>query len=201
MKVKDIKLPQKFVEEYHRDIAMRVFGSLAIINLFIFIATRIDFSDAKYPTTAVVFVILCGVALAAIIFKLHNFLKPTWVGKIVNIESGYKTKTKNKGLERRLIVTVTVAREGMSEYKAELFRTPTDRASTSSMRGENLYHTYAPYKIDDTVLYLRGMRIFARVGVENVSELTDPHFVCPYCGEINKAERDRCFSCGRILLK
>ncbi len=180
---------------------MRIFGSLAIINFFIFISTRIDFSDAKYPTAAMIFVILCGVALACIIFKLHNFLKPSWVGKIVKIESGYRTKTKNKGLEKRLIVTVTIEREGKGEYKAELFRAPADKANMTSMRGENLYHIYAPYKVGDTVLYLRGMRIFARYGVENVSELADPHFVCPYCGEINKAEREKCFSCGRILLK
>ncbi len=201
MKVKEMRLPREFLEEYRRDIAVRVFGSLFIINLFIFISTRIDFSDAKYPTAAMIFVILCGLALAAIIFRMYNFLKPSWVGKIVKIESGYRTKTKNKGFEKRLIVTVTVEREGKGEYRAELFRTPTDRASTTAMRGENLYHIYAPYKVGDTVLYLRGMRIFARVGVENVSELEDPHFVCPYCGEINKAEREKCFSCGRILLK
>ncbi len=201
MKIKEMKLPREFLEDYRRDIAMRVFGSLAIINFFVFISTRIDFSDAKYPTAAMVFVILCGVVLSLILFKLCNYLKPSWVGKITAIESGYKTKTKNKGLEKRLIVTVTVEREGRGEYKAELFRTPTDRASTTAMRGENLYHIYAPYKVGDTVLYLRGMKVFARVGVENVTELSDPHFVCPFCGEINKAERERCFSCGRILLK
>lgn len=190
------KLPREFISEYRKNIALRCLGSLVVLALSGFICTLIDFSDHKYPAMGVFFVIAVGFAADALVFGLHRILfQPSWSGEITGIEAGYKVKTKNKGFEKRMIVTVQIKKDSGKMYTAELFR------AYEKNTEKNAFQVYAPYKVGDRVVYLRGMKFFARYEVKNTEELSLPMFVCPYCGDINAAEREKCYSCGKILLK
>lgn len=208
-KINDVKLPREFVSEYHKNIALRIIGSAVIMLASAYLCTVLNLADVKYPVMAVLMVLAIGLVLCFLIFKLHLILfNPSWMGVITAINAGYKTKTSERSFSKRMIVSVTIDRGGKKPYTAELFRPESNvksfgnaMNSTGKYYSKNVYQVYAPYKVGDTVIYLRGMKIFARFDVKNPEELLDPLFVCPYCGEINKLERESCYSCGKFLLK
>ncbi len=190
---KNIKLPEKFLGQYRTNILLRTVASIAVIAVCAVLCTVIDFSKTKYPVMGAAMVILVGFALSCVVFRFHAILFcPTWSGMIVNVDASYKMRTKERRFTQKFIVTLTIDCGEKQPKKIEL----TDRYTPK----ENKFYEYAPYKVDDTVVYLRGMKYPMRYNVEE-KDMLDIHFVCPYCGEINKAERDKCFRCGRMLVK
>lgn len=189
----NIQLPPKFLEQYRTNILLRTIASLAMIAACAALCTGIDFSKTKYPVMGIVMVIAAGFVLSCIVFRFHAILfRPTWVGVITEVDASFKIRTKERNFTHKLIVTLTIDCGGKQPKKLEL----TDRYTPK----ENRFQSYAPYKVDDTVVYLRGMKYPMRFGVEQ-TDMLDIHFVCPFCGEINKAERDKCYRCGRMLVK
>lgn len=194
--IDEFSFPRGFLAEYRKNITLRCLGSLVVLALAGLLCTAIDFSSLKYPNMGVFFVVAVAFFADVLVFGLHRILfQSSWSGEITKIEAGYKTKTRNRGFERRMIVTVEIRKDSGKTYTAELYR------ECDKNTAKNAFQIYAPYKVADRVVYLRGMKFFARYGVENKEELSFPLFVCPYCGEINTAEREKCYSCGKILLK
>lgn len=197
---KNIKLPQKFLEQYRRHIGIRLAGSLVLIAAAAFLCTVIDFSASRYPAMGVVMVIAVGIVLACVFFRLHTILfSAGWTGTITEIEAAHKLKSNinQRGKpSRKFIVTLTIDCGGKKPKTFELL--PDDELHGA--KSENKYYTYAPYKVGDTVVFLRGLKYPMRCGVET-EDMLDVHFVCPFCGDINKAERDTCFKCGKFLVK
>ena len=189
---KSIKLPQKFREQYRRHIIFRLLGSLVLIAAAALLCTVIDFSGSRYPVMGIVMVLACGFVLACLIVGIHRILfRTSWSGTITDIDADYHIRTKNRGLSKKFIVTLTIDCGGKEPKKFELLH--------EDRNGENKYYTEAPYKVGDTVVFLRGMKYPMRYGVATEDMLT--LFVCPYCGDINKAERDTCYKCGKYLVK
>ncbi len=190
---KNIKLPQKFLEQYRTNILLRTLASIAVIAVCAVLCTAIDFSKTKYPVMGGAMMIAVGFAASCIVFRFHAILfHPTWSGIITDVDASFKVRTKERGFTHKFIVTLTVDCGEKRPKKVELF----DRYKPK----ENKFQEYAPYKVDDTVVYMRGMKYPMRVGVEQ-TDMFDVHFVCPFCGEINKAERDKCYRCERMLVK
>ncbi len=190
---KSIKLPEKFLEQYRANLILRTIASIAVLAVCAVLCTVIDFSSTKYPVMGIAMVILVGFAVSCVIFRLHAILfKPTWSGTITDVEAASKIRMKERGFTHKFIVTLTIDCGEKQPKKVELFDKYTPK--------QNRFHEYAPYKVDDTVVYLRGMKYPMRYNVEE-KDMLDIHFVCPYCGEINKAERDKCYRCGKLLVK
>ncbi len=190
---KSIRLPQKFRKQYSRSIALRLAGSLVLLSLSAVLCTVIDFSQTRYPVMGIVMVAACGFVLACMLFRLHAILfQPGWTGTIINISADYHVRPHNRGFSRRFIVTLIIDCGEEKPKKFELLH--------EDMHGENKYYTYAPYKIGDTVIFLRGLKYPMRYNIAT-EDMLDIQFVCPCCGEINKAERDTCFKCGKFLVK
>ncbi|MBP3293473.1 MAG: hypothetical protein J6N32_06950, partial [Clostridia bacterium] len=134
----------------------------------------------------------CGFVLACLIAGLHRILfRKSWSGTITDIDADYHIRTKNRGFTKKFIVTLTVDCGEKEPKKFELFH--------EDMHGENKYYTEAPYKVGDTVFFLRRLKYPLRYNVDTENTLS--LFVCPYCGDINKAERDTCYKCGKFLVK
>lgn len=189
---KNIKLPQKFHEQYRNQLAARLGGSAGILGAATLLCTVLDFSKTRYPAMGIVMVMACGFVLACLIAGLHKILfQKSWSGTITEIDADYHIRTKNRGLTKKFIVTLTIDCGEKMPKKFELLH--------EDMHGENKYYTEAPYKVGDTVVFLRGMSYPLRYNVD--TEDTLALFVCPYCGDINKAERDTCFKCGKFLVK
>lgn len=189
---KNINLPQKFREQYRKNIGSRISAGIALLCTAGILCAAIDFSGSRYPVMGVVMVMACGFVLACLIAGLHRILfHPSWSGTITAIDADYHIRTKNRGLSKKFIVTLTIDCGGKEPKKFELLH--------EDRNGENKYYTDAPYKVGDTVVFLRGMKYPMRYGVDTEDTLT--LFVCPYCGDINKAERDTCYKCGKFLVK
>lgn len=190
---KNIRLPQKFLEQYRKNLTLRILGSIFLLALSAALCTVIDFSKISYPVMGVVMVIACGFVLSCLFFRFHAILfKTSWSGTITDISAAYHIRSKNRGITKKFIVTLTIDCAEKKPKKFELFH--------EDMHGVNKYYHYAPYKIGDTVVFLRGMKYPMRYNVET-KDILDVQFVCPYCGDINKADRDTCYSCGKILVK
>ena len=192
---KSIKLPQKFCEQYRKNIGMRISSAIVLLSAAGSLCAAIDFSETRYPVMGVDMVMACGFVLACLIARVHWILfRKSWSGTITDIDIGYKTKTKERGFTRRLAVTLTVDTGEKKQRRIELL--------PKQYTKENLFQIHAPYKPGDTVVYLRGMKYPFRYDVDEArDEMFDGMFVCPYCGDINKAERDTCYTCGKILIK
>ena len=182
---KDIHLPQKFREQYRKNIGMRISSTITLLTVSGVLCAAIDFSGTRYPVMGVVMVLACGFVLACLIAHVHWILfRKSWVGTLTDIDIDYKTKTKEKGFKRKLVVTLTVDTGGKKPRQIELLPDYT---------GENKFQIHAPYKPGDTLVYLRGMKYPFRYDVDEAKdEMFDGMFVCPYCGDINKAESESC---------
>lgn len=188
---KNIKLPQKFREEYRKNIGSRISASIALFTTAGVLCAAIDFSKTRYPVMGIVMVMACGFVLACLIAGLHRILfRKSWSGTITDIVADYHIRTKNRGLTKKFIVTLTIDCGEKEPVKFELLH--------EDMHGENKYYTKAPYKVGDTVVFLRGLKYPLRYNVDTENTLS--LFVCPYCGDINKAERDTCYKCGKFLV-
>ncbi len=189
---KNIKLPQKFREEYRKNIGSRISASIALFTTAGVLCAAIDFSKTRYPVMGIVMVMACGFVLGCLIAGLHRILfRKSWSGTITDIDADYHIRTKNRGLTKKFIVTLTIDCGEKEPVKFELLH--------EDMHGENKYYTKAPYKVGDTVVFLRGLKYPLRYNVDTENTLS--LFVCPYCGDINKAERDTCYKCGKFLVK
>ncbi len=189
---KSIKLPQKFLDQYRKNIGSRISAGITLLCTAGILCAAIDFSESRYPVMGIVMVMACGFVLACLIVGIHRILfRTSWSGTITDIDADYHIRTKNRGLSKKFIVTLTIDCGGKEPKKFELLH--------EDRNGENKYYTEAPYKVGDTVVFLRGMKYPMRYGVETEDMLT--LFVCPYCGDINKAERDTCYKCGKYLVK
>ncbi len=194
MSIDKLKLPQKFREQYRKNIGLRLLSMIVLLGISGILCTAIDFSETRYPVMGVVMVLACGFVLACLIAHVHRILfRKSWVGTLTDIDVDYKTKTKEKGFKRRLVVTLTVDTGEKKPRQIELL---------PEYSGENRFQIHAPYKPGDTLVYLRGMKYPFRYNVDGAKdEMFDGMFVCPFCGDINKAERETCYTCGKILIK
>ena len=189
---KNIKLPQKFLEQYRKNIGSRISASIALFTTAGVLCAVIDFSETRYPVMGVVMIMVVGFVLSCLVAGLHRILfRKSWSGTITEIDADYHIRTKNKGFTKKLIVILTIDCGEKTPRKFELLH--------ENMDGENKYFTEAPYKVGDTVVFLRGMKYPMRYNIDTEDTLT--LFICPYCGDINKAERDTCYHCGKFLVK
>ncbi len=200
MSIDKLRLPQKFREQYRRNLLLRIIGSTVFIAAAAFLCTVIDFSGSRYPVMGVGMVIGIGVLLACIVFRLHTILFSTsWCGTITHIEAArkYRADFNQRGKPSlKLLVILTI---DCGEKKPKIIELFPD-SDLHGVNSENKFYTLAPYKTGDTLVYLRGMKYPFRYGVET-EDMFDIHFVCPFCGDINKAERETCYTCGKILIK
>ena len=192
-------LPAAFREEYRRHIALRLAASAALFVLAGVLCAVLDFSGLRYPAMGGVMIFAVAAALACVLFRLHQILRPSWQGTVTAVGASERIRsTGNRGQPgRRMMVEITVDRGEQKPYMLSLFRS--DKIASGAER-VNLFRTHAPYKEGDTLVYLRGLRYPARIGVENADELFAPEYVCPFCGEFYTTDRKRCFGCGRTLL-
>ena len=204
-----IRLPEKFLEQYRKNILIRTLGSLILLAAGVFLCTVLDFSESKYPEAGMIFVVFVSFIITCLFFRFNLILfKRSWVGEIKEITAKKERRVKvqaQSNLRNRLIVHLTVDSGGdMLDY--ELWHEGTEHSGERSEDGakeaipENKFYIYAPFKVGDTVVYLRGMKYPFRYGV-NTDGMFDVLFVCPFCGEINKAEREDCYHCRRTLVK
>ena len=196
---KSIKLPQKFREQYRKNIGSRISASITLLCTAGILCTVIDFSGSRYPAMGIVMVMACGFVLACILFHLHTILFTTcWSGTITEIEAAnkYRANFNQRGkpsLQFLVILTIDCGRK-----KPKIIELVPE-SDLHGSESENKYYTEAPYKVGDTVVFLRGMKYPMRYNVDTEDTLT--LFVCPYCGDINKSERDTCYKCGKYLVK
>lgn len=205
-----LKLPQNFVSQYKKNIAFRTIGSLFLLAISIVLCHFIDFSNTRYPEMGMFFIIVVAFALTCLLFRFDLILfKPSWVGIIRDIITKKERRVKiqaSTNLRNRIIVHLYVDRGEEEMYDYELWDEGMEHAGERTEYGsqeslpENKFHTEAPYKIDDTLVYLRGMKYPFRYGVVT-DGMFDVRFVCPFCGEINKADRNTCYKCDRELVK
>ncbi len=197
---KNIKLPQKFLEQYRKNIGSRISAGIALLTTAGVLCAAIDFSETRYPVMGVVMVMAFGFILACLVAGLQRILfRKSWSGTITEIEAAHKFRSNINHRGRptlQFIVTLTIDCGGKKPKIFELFPDSDLHGAESG----NKYYTEAPYKVGDTVVFLRGMKYPLRYGVET-EDMFDIHFVCPYCGDINKAERDTCYKCGKFLVK
>lgn len=196
--MKKTELSGKFMKEYRANIILRCLCSLAIMAVAAGSTLYVDFSSVKYPSMAAVMILAAGFAVSCLLFRIHVIiLKGDWSGTITDIDVGMKIKARGRRGRpvRLLIVTLKIKKENGSDMEYELY----EKGSKKEIANKFQYE--APYKVGDTVVYLRGMKYPFRYGIEYGSDMFDVKTVCPFCGEINKAERDKCFKCGRVNIK
>lgn len=207
---KNLKLPGKFLEQYRKNIALRTAGSIALLGIGAFLCTVIDFSSSKYPEAGMAAVMFVFFYIGKLAFGFDRILfRRSWMGKIAEINATKERRVKvwaQSHTRKRLIVHLMVDRGEGSLYDCELWHEGTEHSGERTEEGakeaipENKYYTYAPFKVDDTIVYLRGMKYPFRYNVQTEG-MFDVLFVCPYCGEINKADREDCYHCRRTLVK
>ncbi len=194
------KLPREFRADYAKFAAVRLALSAVVLAAAAFGCAFLDFSGMKYP--AMGRVLLAGAAIAAdcVLLGLHRFLRPSWEGTVLSVGAGYKLKAAGeKGKPaKRIIVELEIDRGDPKPYLPELYREDKHAVGDQHI---NVYQTEAPYKEGDTLVYLRGTKVPARYGVKDAEDLTDPKFVCAFCGEVNELKRERCRECGRTVLR
>ncbi|MBQ4354729.1 MAG: hypothetical protein IJC71_07525 [Clostridia bacterium] len=205
-----LHLPESFRKQYRKNIAVRLFGSAVLIGIGVLLCSTADFSGLKYPQAGSVFIIFIAYVLACLFFRLQNILfKPSWMGTIEKIVPKRERRVKvqaSTNLRRRMIVHLYIDRGEGKLFDYELWHEDMEHAGERSEDGaresipKNKFLEEAPYKVGDTVVYLRGMRYPFRCGVETEG-MFDVRFVCPFCGEINKAESDTCYHCRRTMVK
>ena len=216
------KLPPEFVTQYRRNIVLRsVFSGIlmlaAVVSCFV-----IDISGVRYPIGAVIFILLAGYLLSCLLFRLDLLLfRRSWTGEILSItfrhEWNYfgtliiRTASLGNSLrDHRLTGYLKIDRGEKKPYLFTLKDSYTaPRRKKITYRNDeftgnghtvcNRFQVEAPYKLNDRLICLRGMKYPMRTGVD--TDGTDAKLVCPYCGEINEAERGKCWHCGRILIK
>lgn len=204
-----LKLPKRFLEQYRKNILIRSLGSVVLLAVGAFLCTVLDFSASKYPEAGMIFVVFAAFVLACLFFRFDLILfKRSWIGEIKDITAKKERRVKvqaQSNLRNRLIVHLTVD-SGGDTIDYELWHEGAEHSGERTEDGakesipDNKFYTLAPYKTDDTVVYLRGMKYPFRYNVKTEG-MFDVLFVCPYCGEINKAERDDCYRCRRTLVK
>ena len=194
-RIDEKRIPKAFLRDYRMNIALRCLGSAVLMLLSGFLCTKLDFSGTKYPAMGVALVLAAGAALACLIFRLHWILfRRSWMGTVLEVgaANAYQVGHMAKP-ELASTVKVVLDRGDSKPYSVEIVE--------KDAKGKNPYQLEAPYKVGDTVVYFRGMKRFARLDVEKPEELFDPKFVCAFCGLINGGDRERCFRCGKTLLK
>ncbi len=206
----DLKnLPREFVSQYRKIIALRLAGTLAITAAAGVFCLMYDFGGVQNVGSARLMVFAIAFALSCLIFRLHLIFRKSWMGEVVDIIPKRSKRVKLQAtntLRTRLIVDLMIDRGEEEPFRFELWDEGMEHKGQRTEDGAaegfppNKFLDQAPYKVGDTVIYLRGMKYPMRFGV--VTEgMFDVLFVCPYCGEINKAERENCYHCGRILVK
>lgn len=205
-----MKLPEKFRGQYHKNILIRTVGSVALLAVGAFLCTVIDFSASKYPQAGIALVLFAAFVLACLAFRIDLILfKPSWVGIVREIVPKKEKRVKVQAMSNlrdRLIVHLYIDRGEKNLFDFELWHEGMEHAGERTEDGAaraipvNKFYEEAPFKVDDVVVYLRGMKYPFRYGVQTEG-MFDVRFVCPFCGEINKAERDDCYHCGRMIVK
>lgn len=206
----DLKqLPQEFVAQYRKNIALRLAGTGILAIAAGVFCIMYDFGDVRNVGGARFMVFLIAYAAACLIFKLHLIFKPAWMGTITEIIPKRAKRVKlqaSTNLRTRLIVDLVIDRGEEEPFRFELWDEGMEHKGqrtedgTSESFPDNKFLSQAPYKVGDTVICLRGMKYPMRVNVVT-DGMFDVLFVCPYCGEINKAERETCYHCGKVLVK
>ncbi|MBQ2545985.1 MAG: hypothetical protein II557_06815 [Clostridia bacterium] len=193
------RLPAAFRAEYRQHILVRILASAVLFAAAGFLCTRIDFTNLRYPAMGIAMVFAVAAVLACVLFRLHLLFRPSWQGTVTEVGAFERIRsTGTRGQPgRRTMVEVTVDRGEKKPYLLSLFRS--DKIANGSAR-VNLFQTHAPYKEGDTLVYLRGLRYPARIGVADADELFEPEYVCPFCGEFYTRDRKTCYKCGKTLL-
>lgn len=203
------ELPGEFVSQYRKNLAVRLGGTAGITAAAAVFCFMYDFGGVKNVAGARLMVLAVAFAAACLFFKLHLFFHTSWMGEINDIIPKHAMRVKvqaSENLRKRLIVDLQIDRGEEEPYRFELWDEGMDHKGSRTEDGshesfpENKFLTQAPYKVGDTVVYLRGMKYPMRIGVETEG-MFDVLFVCPYCGEINKMERENCYHCGKYLVK
>ena len=203
------QLPREFVSQYRKNIAIRLIGTAVITAAAAVFCLMYDFGSVKNVGGARLMVFAIAFVLACLIFRLHLIFKSPWMGEITDIVPKHSRRVKvqaSTNLRNRLIVDLLIDRGEEEPFTFELWDEGMDRRGGRTEDGShesfpvNKFLDQAPYKVGDTLIYLRGMKYPMRCGV-TVEGMFDVLFVCPYCGEINKAERENCYHCGKILVK
>lgn len=205
-----IKLSEKFRQQYRKNIAIRSIGSLILLAVSVVLCFVIDFSTTKYPEMGMMLIIFAAFVLSCLFFRIDLILfKPSWVGIVTDISAKKERRMKIQAasmLRNRMIVHLYIYRGDADIYDLELWDEGMDHAGMRTSDGAmevlpvNKFLDEAPYKVEDTLVYLRGMKYPFRYGVQTEG-MFDVRFVCPYCGEINRDERENCYHCGRELVK
>lgn len=192
-------LPADFRSEYIKFCVTRLTASLALTGLSAAACRVIDFSGLKYPAMGIVFVLGAGVALSCLLFGLHRFFRRPWTGEILSVSANTRTRPAgNKAAPaKRVMVELEIDRGEKTPCRLSIFR---EDKHAMGNEHPNLYQIEAPYKEGDTLVFLPGFKVPARVNVKETETLLDPKFVCPYCGDVNPLGRKRCASCGRFML-
>ncbi len=206
----DLKnLPRDFISQYRKNIVLRLVGTAVFASAAAVFCLLYDFGGVRNVGGARLMVSAAAFAAACLVFRLHLLFKPSWMGKITEIRTKHSRRVKlqaSTNLRNRLIVELTIDRGEEEPFCYELWDEGMDRQGQRTEDGSseefpvNKFLDQAPYKVDDTLIYLRGMKFPMRYGVKTEG-MFDVLFVCPYCGEINKAERENCYRCGKILIK
>lgn len=202
-------LPREFVSQYRKNIALRLAGTLVFTAAAGVFCLLYDFGSVRNVGGARLMVFAIAFAMACLIFRLHLIFQKSWMGEIAEIVPKRAKRVKlqaSTNLRTRLIVDLVIDRGEEEPFCFELWDEGMEHKGQRTEDGSsesfpvNKFLDQAPYKVGDTLIYLRGMRYPMRYGV--VTEgMFDVLFVCPYCGEINKAERENCYHCGKILVK
>ena len=192
-------LPRDFREDYTKFALTRLLPTAVLIAAGVFACFRLDFSGLRHPFSGPLGIMAGVLAASCVLFGLHRFLRPGWVGTVTGIDCGYKTgNTGNRAAaEKQMMVDLTGERGGKKPMRLRLFR---EEGVTHGKR-INIFQREAPYKEGDTLLYLPGFRWPARMNVADAGETLDPKFVCPFCGEIGPLSKARCPKCGRTILR
>ena len=210
MKKPDLnQLPREFVSQYRKNIALRLAGTVVFAAAAAVFCLLYDFGSVKNVGGARLMVFALAFAAACLILRLHLLFRTSWMGVITDIVPKHSRRVKlqaSSNLRNRLIVDLIIDRGEEEPFTFELWDEGMDRRGGRTEDGSaeefpvNKFLDQAPYKVDDTLIYLRGMKFPIRYGV-TTEGMFDVLFVCPYCGEINKAERETCYHCGKILVK
>ena len=200
MRKPDFKsLPRAFRADYAKFAATRLALSAVLLAAGAAACVFTDFSGMKYPAMGRVLYIAAALALDCVLFGLHRFFRPSWEGTVLSVGAGYKVVSGQKGRPvKRVIVELEIDRGGKKPLRLGLYRE--DRHAVGEQH-INVYQTEAPYKEGDTLIWLRGTKVPARIGVKDAGELLDPKFVCAFCGEVNGLKRERCGECGKTILR
>lgn len=204
---------EPFRREYRRNLMFRITGAVLWLLGGGMLCLFGDFSHSAHPEITQL-LLLTGAAVSAFaMFGLSRILfRRSWRGIITGIRCEQGARRIGDMYHRDIMVTLVIDRGERHPYELEL-EAPRDSLESIRLRqngvGEstegayhrNPYYYQAPYKVDDTVVYLRGMKYPFRYGIGNCSELEVPYVVCPYCGEVNRAKEDTCMRCHKYLIK